>query len=71
MCTKPYTLEELEQLKCFCGEQATQQWFLCANDSWKPICTKCDIMLNGIVLDFMGDPNTVEKMKKYREKMNH
>lgn len=69
MRIEPYTDSELKRLKCFCGEPATIQWKVCADGLWRPICTKCDITLNGLVLDFVGDPEINEKMKKYREKM--
>ena len=58
------------ELKCFCGEPAKHQWYVCADGVQRTICTKCDIALNGLVLDFMGDPEIIEKMKKYKEKMH-
>jgi hypothetical protein len=67
---KPYTDAGVKRLPCAkCGRPATQQWRACADGLWRPICTKCDIMLNGMVLQFMNDPELVTKMKRYVEKM--
>ena len=69
---KPYTETGVKRLPCVkCGEPATQQWCACADGLWRPICTKCDITLNGIVLMFMSDPDVVAKMKRYQEKMKN
>lgn len=68
---KPYTGIGIKRLPCAkCGEPATQQWNACADGLWRPICKKCDIMLNGIVLTFMNDPDVDAKMKRYQKKMN-
>jgi hypothetical protein len=65
---KPYTEVGIKRLPCArCGEPATQQWRACADGLWRPICTKCDVVLNVIVLTFMGDPDVVDKTKRYCE----
>ncbi len=68
---KPYTETGVKRLPCAkCGEPATQQWNACADGLWRPVCTKCDIALNAIVLTFMNDPDLFSKMRSYQEKIN-
>lgn len=68
---KPYTVVGLARLKCVrCGAKATQQWSACAdNNIVRPICTECDIDLNQLALEFMGDPHVGTKMALYRKKL--
>lgn len=68
---KPYSAIGIKRLKCFrCGEQAKQQWQVCADDNtYRPICDDCDIALNELVLRFMGDKDAGKKMAAYRQKM--
>lgn len=66
-----FTKAQLRKLKCFrCGGPATQQWRvdLCADGNqveWRPFCDDCDVALNRLVLEFMGDPDVDRKMKQY------
>lgn len=68
---KPYTEIGVKRLPCArCGKPATQQWCVCADGLWRPICIECDIILNRIVLALMRDPDVASKMERYQEKMN-
>jgi len=66
---KPYTVIGISRLKCVrCGSQARYQWQVCADKNlWRPICEKCDILLNKMVLRFMGFNDWKVKLKKYKE----
>jgi hypothetical protein len=68
---KPYTQIGIKRLKCFrCGEPASEQWGICADGNvWRPICKKCDVELNEMVLKFMGFEDWEKKIEKYKEKM--
>lgn len=67
---KPYTEVGVKRLPCArCGKPAHMQWRACADGLWRPICKKCDIMLNRIVLIFMKDPDYVTKLEKYRKSL--
>ncbi len=67
---RPYTEVGIKRLPCArCGEPAHMQWNACADGLYRPICKKCDVALNSLVLTFMRDPDTVSKMKQYREEI--
>ena len=67
---RPYTTIGIRRLRCFrCGRRAKHQWRTCADGCWRPICERCDIALNSLVLRFMRDPEREQKMKKYRERI--
>jgi NAD-dependent SIR2 family protein deacetylase len=65
---KPYTEIGIARLKCIkCGRQATQQWQVCAdNRLYRPMCDKCDIELNEMVLRWAGFKDWKEKMANYK-----
>jgi hypothetical protein len=67
----PYTKIGIKRLKCFrCGAPAFYQWQICSDGNvYRPICKKCDIELNKLVLQFMKFPDWEEKMKKYIKKV--
>lgn len=66
---KPYTRIGLRRLKCCrCGQPARQQWRVCADGFWRPICKDCDIALNEIVLKWMKIPDWKQKIKEYRKR---
>lgn len=69
MRTKPYTERGIRRLQCFrCGSPAVHQWQICADGNiYRPICKECDIALNALVLEFMGDRARGEKMRLYAE----
>lgn len=66
----PYTQIGISRLKCFrCGEKAIEQWQICSdNNIYRPICLKCDIELNELVLNFMGFHDIAKKMEAYKAK---
>jgi transcription elongation factor Elf1 len=68
--TKPYTAIGVRRLRCVrCGAQAVHQWQVCADDNtYRPICLDCDIALNRLALEFVGDPDIDEKMARYELK---
>ena len=63
----PYTAIGIKRLKCFrCGQKAHAQWQICAdNNVYRPLCKKCDVKLNAMVLDFMGYPDRETVMRCY------
>lgn len=67
---KPYTERGIKRLPCVrCGKPSTQQWKVCADGLWRPICTECDIMLNSLVLAYMWDNDVSGKIVKYKERL--
>ena len=68
---EPYTDRGVRRLPCVrCGEPASQQWAACADGNlWRPICAPCDIAINNLVLDFLGDPDREAKMAAYCDRM--
>ena len=68
---EPYTVLELRKRTCVrCGRRPQQQWAACADDNvWRPMCNDCDILLNLLVLVFMGDPAAVAKVIAYQERV--
>lgn len=69
--TKPYTVIGIRRLKCFrCGNRGHASWQACADERiFRVLCLECDIALNELVLKWMGDPKTDEKMQRYRQKL--
>jgi len=67
----PYTDQGIRRLSCFrCGDQASQQWQICSDDNtWRPICIKCDVALNRMVLKWMGFKDWKFKIASYIERM--
>lgn len=64
---KPYTSTGIMRLPCVrCGDPAYRQMSICADESlWRPLCKRCDIGLNKLVLDFLRDPDANKKMTAY------
>lgn len=63
---RSYTDIGIRRLSCYrCGKKASQQWNVCADGKYRPICRDCDIALNALVLQFMGDPDWKDKLQKY------
>lgn len=71
MRCKPYTQAGIRRLPCFrCGRPAEHQWQVCADKNvYRPICTRCDIALNALVLRFMRDPDRAQKLAEYRKRL--
>lgn len=64
---QPYTDVGIRRLKCVkCGDPARFQWNACADGNlWRPLCARCDVELNRIVLTWIGDPDADEKITAY------
>ena len=67
---KPYTEIGISRLKCFrCGAQAIHQWQVCSdNNLYRPLCLKCDVLLNKMVLRWMGFQDWKSKIKDYENR---
>jgi hypothetical protein len=68
----PYTSIGVRRLKCWrCRKRrAVHQWQICADGNrWRPICERCDVALNALVLRFMRDPDAARKAKRYGERV--
>ena len=65
---KPYTATGITRLSCSrCGAPASTQWNVCADGNlFRPLCLKCDIALNRMVLKWMRDPEADRKIEKYK-----
>jgi hypothetical protein len=61
---EPYTAIGIKRLPCVrCGGKAVHQWQICAdNRLYRPMCLECDIALNRLVLEWIGDPDCEAKM---------
>lgn len=67
MRRKPYTDIGIRRMACYrCQRPAVHQWQVCGDRNiYRPICLKCDIQLNKLVLRWMGDPNWKSKIERY------
>ena len=68
---KPYTEIGISRIPCArCGEPSAFQWQVCAdNRLYRPICKKCDIFLNEMVLKWFGFPDWEEKITAYKNSL--
>ena len=66
----PYTELGIKRLKCCrCGGKAKYQWQICSDgNQYRPLCDKCDILLNKMVLKFMNFVDWKEKYITYVRK---
>ncbi len=66
---EPYTVEGIKRLGCVrCGKQAYSTWQACADKRMhRPLCKKCDIALNALVLRWMGFDDWQEKIAEYKK----
>lgn len=64
---KPYTVRGIRTRYCYrCGDQAEYQWQACAdNRLFRPLCVRCDVELNALVLRWMEDPDAEDKIRHY------
>ena len=69
MRKNPYTEKGIKRLRCYrCNNPAYSQWQICAdNNVYRPLCKRCDILLNKLVLEFMNDLNVANKILKYEQ----
>ena len=68
MRRKPYTELGIKRVPCFrCGAKPSlHQWQICADGNiWRAICKSCDVALNRIVLEFVGDVDVDAKITRY------
>lgn len=66
---KPYTNQGVARLPCFrCGGKSFHQWKVCSDGLWRPLCAKCDLALNLLVLAWMrfGRRATAIKTAAYK-----
>ena len=70
---KPYTQIGIRRLKCQrCSSVPEYQWQCCANGNrWLPVCERCDIDLNIMVLRFFKIKNRGPLLVQYIENRNH
>jgi hypothetical protein len=63
----PYTEIGIRRMSCVrCGKRASSQWQVCADgNTYRPLCSECDILVNRLVLIFMRDPDWKEKVAAY------
>jgi hypothetical protein len=68
----PYTERGIKKQKCHrCGKPASQQWQLCSDGNiWRPICQVCDVLINELVLRYMGDKDWHNKIIAYEAKFD-
>lgn len=68
----PYTENGIRRVGCIrCGAPAAYQWNICADGNhYRPICGRCDVELNAVVLVFMGHPNVDGLIRDYRSSKN-
>lgn len=65
---RPYTTIGIRRLACTrCGGRPSYStWQVCADDSLhRPLCWDCDLLLNALVLRWMGDPDAERKVDDY------
>ena len=66
----PYTEIGIARLPCFrCGAKpSVYQWQICADGRvYRPVCSKCDLSLNALVLKWARLKDWREKVRAYEE----
>ena len=68
---KPYTPIGIRRLPCVrCGAPAEVTWQVCSDGGlFRPICAKCDIDLNCLVMEWFALPGHEKKIATYIKKM--
>lgn len=71
MRRKPYTAIGIRRKKCVrCGRRARFQWQICAdNNIYRPLCAKCDVELNEMVMRWVWGDTREEDLQRYRERV--
>ncbi len=65
---EPYTAVGVRRIPCFrCGARAGFQWNVCADGLYHPLCARCDIELNALVLHWMLHPDAQGLTERYAE----
>jgi len=67
---EPYTAAGIARMKCIrCRGPAVGQWAICADgNNHRPLCLRCDLALNRLVLEWFGHPETDRLMLAYERK---
>jgi hypothetical protein len=68
----PYTKIGIRRVPCTrCGRKpSVYQWQICAAERrWTPLCRDCDVLLNRLILDWIGDPEADAKMARYEARV--
>lgn len=69
----PYSAAGIRRLMCCragCDRPAYATWGACADDNMqRPLCAECDVELNWMALEWMGDPDLIEKMRAYEARV--
>ena len=69
MRRKPYTAIGIKRVPCTrCGRPSSASWKVCADGQYRGLCTRCDILLNDMVLKLMRIKDAKAKMQKYVER---
>jgi hypothetical protein len=68
---EPYTVIGLHRLPCVkCGAPARFQWQICSdNRLFRPLCKKCDVELNEMVMRWAFGDTREEDLAAYRERV--
>ena len=69
--TTPYTQLGIRRIACSrCGTKPSfSSWQVCTDDRvFRPLCRTCDVLLNELVLRWVGDPDTEAKIAAYQSK---
>lgn len=63
----PYTEVGIRRLKCIrCGDTAMFQWQICSDgNNYRPLCGRCDVALNALVLEWMRHPQAEALVEAY------
>lgn len=64
---EPYTVIGVRRVPCIrCGGVAKYQWQICSDGNrWRPVCERCDVALNRLVLEFMRHPDPEGAIARY------
>lgn len=67
---QPYTEAGIKRLRCIrCNNKADSQWQICADgNNYRPLCMKCDIDLNRMVLLWAKHPRAYSLIWDYAAK---
>lgn len=67
---RQYTEAEIATIPCIrCGAHSSQQFNICAlSNRYIAVCSKCDVELNAVVVNFLHLPDAIEIVEKYSQK---
>jgi hypothetical protein len=66
---KPYTDRGIERVPCVrCGRPSFHQWQICSDGRlFRPLCSKCDVALNTMVLRWVGFKDWRKRIRAYKQ----